>query len=568
MIKYRKSSLYDIMVVVVLAFFILLIMLLPGDNSSYKSNVSTNLRRFDEGWFTEDNRPIALKEVGKYAELNNNGDYELTIKKDIPTKLIGDTTLNFRAKNLKYQAIIEGRVVQDFTPEHKIALSKGNGNSFHRLYIKNAYAGKLLKLKVFPAHNSKSGFINEMYIGRDSDYFSMIIDKNIIGFLLCLFMFFGGIILFCLSFIGRKVGRYSNAQKSLGVIGILVGSWSMFETTIIQLLFGYSFQIHEICYILQLFMPYAFVSYVYQTLKKVSITIIRVSFATTMLVFATMLVLNFFGIDFHETLWLIHVVIIIDVLLITFYSIKSVKYCINNNIKIKKAPQIIAVGFFMICAVLDLSNYWFGRGNEDASRFIRVGIFVGLSVLAVDSTLNLFTEIKKADKAEVMRKLAYTDALTGIPNRAAFEEKEEELSRKIEDGSIKEVLICQFDLNDLKKVNDTYGHAYGDKYIIASANMINKAFGKVGFAFRVGGDEFTVFVIGNSTEYIYEKSIVEFKKLEDEYNNSGELPITINIAYGHVVYTKDSYESLEKAEMRADKSMYKLKELIKKGERQ
>lgn len=62
--------------------------------------------------------------------------------------------------------------------------------------------------------------------------------------------------------------------------------------------------------------------------------------------------------------------------------------------------------------------------------------------------------------------MTYTDVLTGLANRAAFEMKIREIQEKPDRGEINELLICKFDLNDLRKVNDNYGHDYGDRHII------------------------------------------------------------------------------------------------------
>ena len=114
-------------------------------------------------------------------------------------------------------------------------------------------------------------------------------------------------------------------------------------------------------------------------------------------------------------------------------------------------------------------------------------------------------------------------------------------------------------------MNDNYGHAYGDRHIIKCAEIINKAFGNSGSAFRVGGDEFTVFVIGDGTEYIYERGILKLRELEREYNRTSDQLIQLHIAYGHVVYDREEFETLEKAEIEADKRMYEFKDRMKKG---
>lgn len=106
------------------------------------------------------------------------------------------------------------------------------------------------------------------------------------------------------------------------------------------------------------------------------------------------------------------------------------------------------------------------------------------------------TEYKRAvealnKKSAEIRKLAYTDMLTGLPNRANVNEllcRELEKARRGESAGG----VLFIDLDDLKWVNDTLGHTYGDMIIIEAGKRILEAVGTEAFVGRVGGDEFLV----------------------------------------------------------------------------
>ena len=219
----------------------------------------------------------------------------------------------------------------------------------------------------------------------------------------------------------------------------------------------------------------------------------------------------------------------------------------------------------MISAIWDTLSYYIDYDGRDNGSIIRFGILVGILVLDIDSMRRLFEGIKSAEITTKVSEITYTDSLTGIANRVALGIKEKEIQEKLDRDEVKELLICRFNVNDLRKINDNYGHAYGDRHIIKCAEIINKAFGNVGYAFRVDGDEFTVFIIGDGTEYIYERGILKLKELEREYNRTTDLLIPLHIAYGYAVYDKEEFESLEKAEIEADKKMYECKDRMKKG---
>jgi len=94
---------------------------------------------------------------------------------------------------------------------------------------------------------------------------------------------------------------------------------------------------------------------------------------------------------------------------------------------------------------------------------------------------------RSAKKGESLDEiLGYVDALTGIPNRKAFEEDRKNVS------AFQTFIL--FDVDSLKQLNDTFGHLFGDKILKRCAQILCKAVQKVGKAYRLGGDEFAVIV--------------------------------------------------------------------------
>ena len=89
--------------------------------------------------------------------------------------------------------------------------------------------------------------------------------------------------------------------------------------------------------------------------------------------------------------------------------------------------------------------------------------------------------------------LAYKDSMTGLLNRAAYNEKCVEFDEKIKLGYNEPFAIMVADINYLKPTNDKYGHEIGNKLIIRVAKIISDVF-KHSLVYRIGGDEFLVFL--------------------------------------------------------------------------
>ena len=148
---------------------------------------------------------------------------------------------------------------------------------------------------------------------------------------------------------------------------------------------------------------------------------------------------------------------------------------------------------------------------------------------------------------------AYTDALTGLSNRLAFNEKEAMLKLK-ENNCI----IIQLDINNLKLVNDVYGHSEGDRHIRAAAAIIEESFREFGICYRTGGDEFITVISPYSDEKGATDAIETMKRKSDEYNKNENPPVRMEIAHGFAV-CDDTTKELEKTELLADQRMYECK---------
>lgn len=112
------------------------------------------------------------------------------------------------------------------------------------------------------------------------------------------------------------------------------------------------------------------------------------------------------------------------------------------------------------------------------------------------------TEQKQAEAAlrrqtEEIRRLAYTDALTGLSNRAHLNEWLDKVMEQAHRGQAAGSVLY-IDLDDLKTVNDTLGHSYGDAIITEAGNRIRQEAGDGAWVGRIGGDEFVVILPGRS----------------------------------------------------------------------
>ena len=163
-----------------------------------------------------------------------------------------------------------------------------------------------------------------------------------------------------------------------------------------------------------------------------------------------------------------------------------------------------------------------------------------------------------------MDSMAYLDGLTGTRNRTSFFEIQAELNKKIREGKAAFGFIM-FDANNLKTINDLYGHKMGDVYLLSVVEMIQDCY-PGDQLFRIGGDEFVVLAEGQDSMKIAENHLnltyVWQEKRREEKREIWEKP---SVAAAFVAYDPNLHKSAEDVLAAADKLMYQKKKAMKEG---
>ncbi len=169
----------------------------------------------------------------------------------------------------------------------------------------------------------------------------------------------------------------------------------------------------------------------------------------------------------------------------------------------------------------------------------------------------LTREKEQSQELSAVKELAYRDPLTGVKNKHSYVEYEEYLDKLIREKRIDQFCLAVFDLNDLKLINDTYGHEMGDKYIQKSCSLIQEYF-KASEIFRFGGDEFIVIL--KDKDYDDRFKFMEAFNVMIENNIGTQEPI-IACGFSDFIPSKDN--TVRAVFTRADDKMYSRKKRLK-----
>ncbi len=158
---------------------------------------------------------------------------------------------------------------------------------------------------------------------------------------------------------------------------------------------------------------------------------------------------------------------------------------------------------------------------------------------------------------EELNNLYIHDALTGLRNRRGFEYGSQELyERSQKDG--KTMVIISIDMDNLKIVNDQFGHAHGDVALREIAAGLEYAAREGDVCARVGGDEFLVVGIDYDEEQA-QQFLERFKSHLDRFNEDSGLPYLVIASYGYYIVPEDHAISLAAAIVKSDRCLYDTK---------
>ncbi len=174
---------------------------------------------------------------------------------------------------------------------------------------------------------------------------------------------------------------------------------------------------------------------------------------------------------------------------------------------------------------------------------------VGVQGIARDITERRRTE-------ETLRSLSLIDDLTGLYNRRGFlalAEQQMRLAQRTGHG----FTLVFADMDEMKKINDTYGHKVGDEALRSVADILKRSFRESDIIARLGGDEFTILAL-EDYELGSQQRAVTARLLENlkDYNKQKGRPFNLSLSVGVVHFDPESNGSIEELLARADEAMY------------
>jgi diguanylate cyclase (GGDEF)-like protein len=454
--------------------------------------------------------------------------------------------LSFFSVHQSIYLYIDDELIYQYPIENNNPFSNSPGYNWNFIELPNRVNN--VKLVIKSPYKQYLSEIPTFNVGNVVSLVANIIEDNLTSFLMCIAMLVGGIVLIIYHFIISHSMNTNGKLLKLGFFSIILAIWSINECNITVLFLRNNIVTSYVAFLSLMMLPFPFAKFV-QTFYEDDSKIWDIFYAADVIQIALSLLLCLIGFyDLRQTLWLTHMLLVFVIITILYKSFSLMQdIAMSKNVKI----HLFCIIICLFTLVMDLIGFYLGL--HDNNRFGRMGFFLYILILGISSMRESVSLMKRGQEADTYQKLAYTDQMTGLNNRTCFNKDFEIASSNPED-----VAVIDFDLNNLKRTNDTFGHSVGDKYIKTCASIIQEIFDGIGKCYRVGGDEFVAIIEKAST--IDMTHYLAMLESSVDSANKGYTKMKMQIAYGYTVYNANIDKNLEDTYNRADKIMYQDKE--------
>lgn len=541
---YLDPRFYYCLVIAIFVFFALFYSLLQR-NYIFTDNTS---KHYEHKWFYEDGTEV------DFNSLSEETSY--TISKSIEKGTINNKSLCFYSKNVYFTVFLDGKAIYDFHPKPPRLFGKSYGIFPHAVTLPVLYESSLITISIDNIYPDTPGYIRNISLANGNNFIISEMKGSAPEFILCSIVFALGIAAFVIGIAGRYFGERRYEIISMGTFAMVSSIWIATESSFFPLLVSSPVTIHFVDYMMLAVLPLPTVLFAsFVTGNKDSKVGMIIGLMSSVNLLAQILLTSLKIQDYHKMLWVSHVVLALTVLCVIYLFIKSIiQKKLTRGILI-----VLTISFLfpLLIGAFELVRYRISPSDYRGTPAYQYVLFLFIFLCCVYEFISISEMSRKGQYAEIMEKLAYSDGLTGLLNREAYNKF---VDSELPEGST--YTIVMLDMNDLKKVNDKYGHQTGDEYIKRLSSYIKESFSENGNVYRMGGDEFLVISTLSSVDIDFLESLDKMYSKIEEFNSDTVSEIPLSVAVGYADYSVGG-RSIKEALREADSKMYERKKKMK-----
>lgn len=462
---------------------------------------------------------------------------------------VEDRTLAFSTYHQNVKVRIDGKTVYQMRADAGNTFGRTPGCEWNFITIRHEDLGKTVEVDLEPVYRSSLKIAPDFLLGSKYDICRDKIVKDLPALILAVVSVILGLAFAAYIIYNRNNTEVDRSLLMLGLFSVQVGLWKIADVDAIHMLFPHSIAVSYAPYfaLMLVVIPFSFfIKSLHSTSEKIGWYLPCFFCLGSAVVQIGLQLLKIA--DLRETLWLTHLSFFILCGVDVYLMIREI---VTRGWSRRLRINVSCIALCFLGLIVDMSVYYISSGRKQTVLGL-LGFTTYNVVLGVYSVRDAKALMAIGMQAKKLENKAFHDQLTGLNNRTAFAE-----FIAAEEFESDKCIVVMFDLNNLKRCNDTFGHEAGDKYICESARIIKECFSDLGPCYRMGGDEFCALIQGCSLREC-EKRVERIGKLAGEYNKTHE-DIRIGIACGYEVFDRRIDYDINDTLRRADKMMYEKK---------
>lgn len=555
----NKLAIYIILAVITAGG--LLYTLFPG---SFPSKYENDIIALTNGWSIiydgETRDDIALSQAD--IKVADTGDTFILMHK-LDDYGIRSACLLIKTVHASLKVYLDDELIYDYASdllnEHRI-IPMG----YVYVPLPDSYPGRMLSVYFTAGQDSAFSGFDTIYIGLRKDLLFMRSDAMRLQFYVGIFLCSLGVT-FCALTPYLIFNKSDYKRVFLGaLISIVLGVYILASSDIFNY-FSSRMIVNTILeYISFYLIPAVLCAYVagIMPLRRIKI-IFKIATAIDICIFIYFIIAHFAGISLFSTHTLtIHILCGIEAPL----ALTSAIYLLyTSRGKKKNDPDVVSfqtlllgLSIFIVCSLTEIIIFNVlkftspqGEANLNLS-LLSFGSLIFVIFLFIGYFEYQIYSIESLNRQQFLSGLAYYDPLTGLSNRARCQEE-----MLIAGSDNRNYMIISIDLDNLKTINDAYGHDAGDKYLKLFADMLSSSFRSSDITGRMGGDEFIVILYGQNLVDANSR----MKELQTKFSRAhfAQAGITYGFSYGIASDMEFPGQDAENIYTIADIRMYEMK---------
>jgi diguanylate cyclase (GGDEF)-like protein len=525
--------------------------ILPSEDLSL---VEDGVRDLNSGWDV-DGGGFSLHDAELPVSLDIKAEEPYTASRILGESFHEEKVLLIRSSMQELEVFIDNVLIFEaagLQDSETLHLWAPPASLWHLVRIPPGSTGKELRLRMSSPVAAFSGLVNPVLYGSGQALVYHLVRQEFFALVLTAWLLLIGLVFLVVHpFVHRQI---DNRLFYLGLFTLAMSLWILTESRMLQLLVTNRFLIGGLGYLLVTFMPIPFIFY----LKDIILIGYKRVLNLFSLLFSLLLAVNL-------TLQLTGTAHFIESMPSTLVSLAllgvSVVYMLiregytQGNSAARKFGQYALILIFF--SMLEIGVFFFGVFNFTSS-FLRIGILIFFVFLVADTVGYINDLFARKQEAKLYERMAFTDILTGSLNRNAFEREVQQLDAQ---GGAVEFRLVLLDINDLKNINDRWGHKEGDRAIIETFRALQASFGQSGTCYRISGDEFAV-ISDAVDQAVFREQESLFGQLLESFSRPPDY--RLEAAVGSLVYRGGDTREFSAFYHEVDVLMYAHKKQLKK----